>query len=226
MQARKQRRRAVAIALAFLSAVGLVVAAFGDRWLTVPEYGGDSNPSSPFRPRSAAIGLRTFERCKAGTCTQMSNSDLIDVLEAEIETIKQANLKLPAKEQLPLPRPPWHGFPVVGLMAFVFALIAAAGLLVGGVLAAAGKRVELPIMPTTIAVLGLALSIITACIFIATKPDLTEALVVGWTFITYGVAAVVGLAAVFPLNRAIRPIDAELGEAAATMSWGGSRDDQ
>jgi len=87
------------------------------------------------------------------------------------------------------------------------------------------KRVNMMIMPTTYAVLGIAGSIITGCIFVATKPDFTEQLVVGWSFIAFGIAAVLGLAAVFPLNRAIRPIDADLGEAASTMSWGGSRDD-
>jgi hypothetical protein len=41
----------------------------------------------------------------------------------------------------------------------------------------------------------------------------------------FGGGVVVALAAVFPLNRAIRPIDEELGDASATMSWGDSRDD-
>jgi len=212
--------------LALISAAGLAVGAFGDRWLALPDYHGDSNPSSPFQSSSGGMGLQTYERCRSGTCKSISNFDLIDLLEAEIAQIKEENSHLPAKEQRALPRPPWHGFPVVGIMAFVLALVASAGLVVGAAIALTGKRVALPIMPTTIAVLGLALSIITGCIFIATKPDLTDALVVGWSFIAFGAAAVIGLAAVFPLNRAIRPIDTELGEASATMSWGGSRDDQ
>ena len=226
MQARRQRRRAVAIILAFLSAAGLAVGAFGDRWLALPDYAGDSSVSSPFQSSSGGMGLRDYERCRRDVCKSISHSDLMDVLEAEIQQIKEENAKLPLKEQRALPRAPWHGFPVVGMMAFVLALVAAGGLLVGGIIALSGKRVTLPIMPTTIAVLGLALSIITGCIFIATKPDLTDALVVGWSFIAFGGAAVLGLAAVFPLNRAIRPIDTDLGEASATMSWGDSRDDQ
>ena len=225
MQARRQRRRALAIGLAFLAAAGLGVAAFGERWLTNPaEAGGTWGYDSAGFEKATGISLRSYERCGA-TCKSISNFDLIDVLEAEIERTKALNATLPAKEQLALPRKPWHGFPVVGMITFVCALIAAAGLLAGGVLALSGKRPELPIMPTTIAVLGLIGSIIAGCIFVATKPDMIEQMVVGWTFMAYGGAAVVGLAAVFPLNRAIRPIDVELGEAGSTMSWGGSRDD-
>lgn len=51
-------------------------------------------------------------------------------------------------------------------------------------------------------------------------------MMVGWTFMAFGGGTVVGLAAVFPLNRQIRPIDEELGEGSSTMSWGASRDDE
>jgi hypothetical protein len=224
MQARKQRKRAVAIVLAVISAAGLGVGAFGNRWLALPAAEETAYEGTAFE-RSAGMGLRAYEKCRRD-CKSISNFELIDLLEAEIKEIEAYNLTVPAKDQRALPRRPWHGFPVVGVMTFVCALIAAAGLLVGAALALAGSRKPLPIMPTTIAVLGLAGGIITGCIFVATKPDLTDPLVVGWTFITFGAAAVVGLAAVFPLNRAIRPIDTELGEASATMSWGGSRDDE
>jgi hypothetical protein len=223
MQARKQRKRGMAIVLAVIAAAGLGIGAFGDRWLALPAAEHSEYAGTAFE-RSAGLGLRAYEKCTR-TCKSVTNFELIDLLEAEIKEVEAYNLTVPAKDQRALPRRPWHGFPVVGVIAFVCAMIAAAGLLVGALLALAGKRVALPIMPTTIAVLGLAGSIITGCIFVATKPDLSDPLVVGWTFITFGAAAVVGLAAVFPLNRAIRPIDTELGEASATMSWGNSRDD-
>jgi hypothetical protein len=232
VQARKQQRRVVAILLAVVSAAGLAVGAFGDRWLATPHgdnisvrAGDISMTTAPGSERSAGIGLRAYERCY-GSCSSISNFELVDVLEKRIEQIKEENKGLPLREQVALPRYPWHGFPVVGIMTFITALIAAAGLLAGAVLALARRRVDMAIMPTTIAVLGLTVSIITGCIFVATKPDFAETLVVGWSFITFGIAAVLGLAAVFPLNRAIRPIDVELGEASATMSWGSSRDDQ
>jgi hypothetical protein len=66
---------------------------------------------------------------------------------------------------------------------------------------------------------------VTGCVFVATKPDAIEGVGVGWTFGVFGVGLVLGLAAVFPLNRQIRPIDEELGASSATMSWGASRDD-
>lgn len=224
MQARKQRRRATAIVLAFVSAAALIAGVFGPRWLQTPEGIGVTLERDEVV--SAGMGLRAFEMCHEQVCVSISNTALIDLLEKRIEQIREENKTLPAQQQRALPHAPWHGFPIVGYITLVAGLIAAAGLVIAGILAMAGKRIFVPIMPTTIAVLGLAIGIITGCIFVATKPDFTVSLVVGWTFITFGAGAVLGLAAVFPLNRAIRPIDEELGEASATMSWGASRDDQ
>jgi hypothetical protein len=103
-------------------------------------------------------------------------------------------------------------------------LLAAAGLVAGGVVALSGKRPEVPVMPTTVAVMGLFLAIVNGCIFVATKPAAIESMEVGWSFLTFGGAVVVGLIAVFPLNKQIRPIDHELGEASATMSWSNELD--
>jgi hypothetical protein len=76
-------------------------------------------------------------------------------------------------------------------------------------------------------VLGLVLALVCGCIFVATKPAeaVSENMGVGWTFFVFGAAIVTGLIAVFPLNRQIRPIDEELGEASATSSWTASLDD-
>lgn len=205
-------RRATAIILAILSAAGLVVAAFSPKWLA-----GSLDDRR-------GIGLRSYDACFHG-CSVGTNAEMIDRIEAEIEAIILANATRTEREQEAVPRPPWHGFPVVGWITFVASLVTAAGLLVAAALAIARKRTEWPILPTTIAVLGLIVAIITGCVFVATKPDAVELMGVGWSFMAFGGAAVVGLASVFPLNRQIRPIDEELGEASATMSWGGSRDD-
>jgi hypothetical protein len=221
MQGRKQSRRGTAIALAFISAAALVVGAFGDRWLQTPEGIGFELNDVPYR--SGNLGLLSFAACET-ECTTTSNSDLMDALDTWIATLKERNQGAPINLQRLIPHPPWHGFPVVGIITLVAALLAAAGLMSGALLALAGKRMEMVIMPTTIAVLGLAIGIINGCLVLATKPDVGE-MGVGWTFVAWGAGAVIGLAAVFPLNRAIRPIDEEIGAASATTSWGVSRDD-
>jgi hypothetical protein len=210
---RKQRRRVVAIVLAFASAAALVVAAFGNRWMIDPD-----------QEAAMSLGLREVELC-APTCETITNFEAIDHVEAEILRVVDYNSKVAENKMLPVPRAPWRGFPVVGWIAFVTSLVAAAGLVIGGTVGLAGKRIAFPIMPTTIAVLALGLAIINGMLVVATKPELMRFMTIGWTFYLFGGGAVAGLAAVFPLNRQIRPIDPELGAAAATVSWSVSRDE-
>lgn len=201
----------MAIALALVAAAGLVVAAFANRWLASPDL-------------EEGIGLREFEICN-GPCLTGTNFELMEHLDNEIARIVEANKHLTERDQRAVPRAPWHGFPVMGLIAFIASLMAAAGLVVAAVVAITGKRITWTVMPTTPVVLGLLFAIITGCVFVATKSEMIEGMGVGWGFMTFGGAVVVGLAAVFPLNRQIRWFDPELGAASATMSWGGSRDD-
>ena len=214
----------MAIVLAFLAAAALCVAALGPNWL----HNLDGNQT---------MGLGQYRVCAGSKCESVSNFKFIDMLYEQIDLIKVENKTRKAAEQQPVPREPWGGNPVVAIITLIMSVFAAAGLVWGAILALQRKRPELPIMPTTIAVLGLALAIINGCLFLATKPSLivdrgpiVEHLIddmgVGWTFWTFGIGAVLGLAAVFPLNRQIRPIDEELGAASATMSWGSSRDEE
>lgn len=213
MQENKQRgRRAMAIALALVAAAGLIVAAFTDRWLASPDY-------------EEGIGLRAFELCE-GRCATGTNFELVEALDLKRAMIIEANRHRTERDQVAVPRPPWHGFPIMGLTAFIASLIAAAGLAIAAAVAITGKRIGWPVMPTTLVVIGLLFAIVTGCVFVATKPEMIEGMGVGWGFISFGGALVVGLAAVFPLNRQIRWFDPELGAASATMSWGSSRDEQ
>ena len=211
----RQRRRVVAISLSFLAAAALIVAAFAQRWLVDPDH-----------PETLSLGLRTAEICEEGACVALSTSEVIDYVNAKIDKVVAYNKTVPPSSQVAVPRRPWDGFPVVGWIAFVASLIAAAGLFVGAVLALAGKRYELPIMPTTFAVLGIAIAIVNVALYMAMHPSVLITMTIGWSFPVYGFGAIAGLGAAFPLNRQIRPIDPELGAASATMSWGGSRDDQ
>jgi hypothetical protein len=209
----KKQNRMIPILLAIAAAAGLVVAAFGPRWLADPDHA------------DIGFGLTTFEECITGSkCKAGSIGDLLDKIDAEIAMINAHNETLPPREQVAAPKKPWRGFPVVGMIAFIGCLVAAGGLLVGAIVALANKRPEVPIMPTTLAVLGLFFAIVAGCVFVATKPAAVQMMEVGWTFYAFGGSIVTGLAAVFPLNRLIRPIDDELGEASATMSWGADLD--
>lgn len=210
--AKKKPNKYIAILLAFAAAAGLVVAAFGPRWLTDPDHSG------------AGFGLKSFEACIGADCETGSVFKLLDEIDKKIERVEAENKELPPAQQMAVPKKPWHGFAVVGMITFVMCLVAAGGLVVGAILALGGKRPEVPVMPTTLAVMGLFLAIVNGCLFVATKPAAIDSMEVGWSFLTFGGAVVLGLAAVFPLNKQIRPIDHELGEASATMSWSNELD--
>lgn len=210
-----QKSRMTPILLAIVGAAGLVIAAFGPRWLADPDHA------------NVGFGLTTFEEClTSSSCKSGSIAGLLDEIDRRIAQIEARNQTLPPREQSAVPKKPWRGFPVVGMIAFIGSLLAAGGLVVGSALALANKRPVVPIMPTTVAVLGLFFSIVAGCVFVATKPTAVQSMEVGWSFFVFGGGIVTSLAAVFPLNRLIRPIDDELGAASATMSWGTSRDDE
>jgi hypothetical protein len=202
----------MAILLAIIAAAGLAVAAFAPKWLA------DS------MDRDSGFGLLEYTEC-GDPCVTVTNFELIDTINAEIDRVIEMNKTRDPREQLSVPTRPWSGFAYVGWMAWLSCLLAAGGLLVAAALAIARKRIEWPVMPTTVVVLALIIGMVSGCVFVATKPAAIELMGVGWTFGAFGGALVFGIAAVFPLNRQIRPIDEELGAASATMSWGGSRDD-
>jgi len=207
------KSRLMPILLAFVGAVGLVVAAFGPRWLADPDHA------------KVGFGLTTFEDCiTESTCTSGSIADLLDKIDLEIAQIEKRNETLLPSEQISPPKKPWRGFPVVGMIAFIGSLVAAGGLVSGAAFALANKRPAVPILPTTIAVLGLMFAIVTGCVFVRTKPGAVQSMEGGWSFFVFGGAIVTSLIAVFPLNRLIRPIDEELGEGSATMSWSAELD--
>lgn len=207
-------KRVLAIALGLVAAAALAVAAFTPKWLATP------------LADDAGIGLRGAVVCDSGECAHMSNDALVAYIEAEIARVIEYNKTAEERHMRPVPRQPWAGWPVCGTIAFIGCLLTAAGLIVAAVLGVAGKRIDWPVMPTTIGVLGLIIAMVAGCVFVATKPEGMEELGLGWSFGVFGGGVIFGLAAVFPLNRQIRPIDEELGAASATMSWGGSRDEQ
>jgi len=105
-------------------------------------------------------------------------------------------------------------FSLLGWITFVCLAIAVPSLLISCVLVLAGKRLRLPIMPTTTALLGVAIAMLTGCVFVATKPGPPGYVGVGLGFFVFGAGVVLGLWSALALNKLMRPHDHDLLEDA------------
>jgi hypothetical protein len=66
------------------------------------------------------------------------------------------------------------------------------------------------VFPTTIALLGVMIGLLTGCVFVATKPGEAGSVGVAWSFWAFGLGAVTGLAGAQLLARQLRPADPDL----------------
>lgn len=167
--------------LAVIAAAALVAACFSHRWLANRHYGDFG-----YSPLS-------FQTCLA-TCTSITNFQVAEGTEQSAF----------AEDRVAL------AFPVAGLVTFIVLLLAAVGLIVAAALAVTRRRPDLPISPTTIALLGLMIGLISGCVFVATKPGGVGAVGVAWSFWAFGIGAVAGIAAAQLLATQIRPADPDL----------------
>jgi hypothetical protein len=101
-----------------------------------------------------------------------------------------------------------------GLVTWIAVGIAAVSLLIAIGIVLAGKRIRLPVMPTTTALLGILVSLVTGCLFVATKPGPAGYVGVGVGFFVFGAGVVLGLWSVLALNKLMRPHDPDLLEDA------------
>jgi hypothetical protein len=177
----RQPPRALGIVLALGAAALLVAACFSHRWLANKHLGDFGY--SPL----------AFQQCGA-TCETISN---FQVAEIASDSPFEEN-RVPA------------AFPVAGLITFAVLLIAAAGLVIAAGIAAAHRRPNLPISPTTFALLGIMIGLISGCVFVATKPGGVGAVGVAWSFWAFGIGSVAGIAGAQLLATQIRPSDPDL----------------
>lgn len=98
----------------------------------------------------------------------------------------------------------------LGWITLGCAALAALSLLVGAGLVLAKKRIMWPIMPTTTAILGVAVGLITGCVFVATKPGPPGYVGVHLGFWAFGAGVVLGIVAALMLNKLLRPYDPDL----------------
>lgn len=173
---------AAARVFAVIAAAALIAACFSHRWLA-NRYIGDFG----FSPLA-------LKACPGTGCESTSNFELYE--KAKDIPFEEARISI--------------AFPVAGLVTFIALLMAAVGLLVATALAVTGRRPELPIAPTTVALLGVMVGLISGCIFVATKPGGVGAIGVAWSFWAFGVGAVLGIAGAQLLAKQIRPVDPDL----------------
>ena len=220
MNPKQPEQRLLAVALALVAVIGLGYASVSRRWMYNPatmfgEYG--------FGPTGMFVCGDDY---KDKACERMSNSALIDrwheedlqedervaslvARGADASTISRAEA---IAKRLHEDHHTSGAFPLVGWLAFASCLLAALSLAAALALVALKKRPALPIMPTTTAILGIMLAIVTGCLFVATKPGGSGFIGVSFGFWGYGVGCVVGIAATLMLNRSLRPVDDELTE--------------
>lgn len=179
------KNRWLAIGLSLAAAACLVYAALTRQWLV---------NGNVYEQRG--FGLRSNYECaqslgEGNGCHESSNSEYL------------ANESHASSAFVP-----------TGWMTFVECLLAAVGLVAAAALALAGKRPDLPITPTTIALLALMASLITGCVFVATKPGAVGFVGVGTSFWLFGAGSVLGIAGAQLLAKVNRPIDPDLMEDA------------
>ena len=184
----------LSIALSLAAAALLVYAALSPNWL----INTSTNDTRSF-------GLRTYSECSRWTGLGGDKPTCAEVVRSNTEEVEVIRaLGLNAADQTS------SAFAPVGLIAFVVCFVAAGGLVAGAALVLARKRPELPIAPTTIAILAIMVALVTGCVFVATKPGPTGFVGVGLGFWAFGIGNVLGIAGAQLTAKAIRPRDPDL----------------
>jgi hypothetical protein len=174
----KKDNRMLGVGLSAASGLGLLVASFTHGWLVNIGY-------------DRAVSL--WSSCEDGQCT--SNFGVYSNLKEIAERIGDDG---PAVSSL---------WPVCGLVTILCCIAGGLGLLATAFFGFQNKRVTWPVQPTTVALLGIMLGLITGCVFIATKPGGVGHVGVGWSFWIYGIGSVVGIVGAQMLNKLIKPVD-------------------
>ena len=219
--------RWLATGLAVIAAVCLVFAALSKQWL----YNPRTRANGAIGSFEYAFGPMSMTRCAPtpdggeALCESMSNGDLVDDFRAEIDGARKRASSLPegtsqelmiaaqAEATMAADTLQTSGaFPLLGWITAVSCLVAAVSLVVITLLAIANRRVLWPVMPTTTALLGVAIGLICGCVFVAVKPGAAGFVGVSYGFWVFGGGCVLGLAAATLLNKHIRPLDMDLLE--------------
>lgn len=184
-------KRWLGIGLAALAAALLLYAALSRAWLHNPKLG-------------ISFGPRGCNNCcylvgDAGDGCSLSNAGFVD-------SMRTMAKKLGDTKAMPTS----SAFAPMGWATFSLCAIGAVGLLVTAALAFAKRRPQVAISPASVALLAIMASLITGCVFVATKPGPAGFVGVAPGFWAFGVGTVVGIAGAQMLAKLIRPVDPDL----------------
>lgn len=212
--AKKPDHKILAVVLAVIAAAGFTYAAVVTTWLYNPRnkqhfevgFGLVSN----FECEPALEGAK-------GECRSMSNSALVADWKKQLADIRERAKQDPADPQTQAfviqatselrASGVW---PALGWITLVCGALAALSLLACVALVLGKRRILWPIMPTTTAILGIGIGLITGCVFVAIKPGPPGYVGVGNGFWAFGVGVIAGIVAALMLNKLLRPHDPDL----------------
>ena len=190
LDGKPRENRMLAVGLAVIAAGLLIFAAFSRHWVSRP------GPDIGFGP----MGCTNCAPFAGHTGTDLSNAEFVSLLrEMGPEAAKTTS----------------SAFSPMGWATFALSLLAGLGLLGAAFMGSTRSRKELPIAPSSVALIGLMLSLITACVFVATKPGGPGFVGVSLGFWLYGIGAVMGIASAQMLAKLNRPEDPDLAAALA-----------
>ena len=200
----------VAVVLAIVAAAGMAYACIAQSWL--------HNPRTK-QQLTVGFGLLSNYECQGEECTRMSNRELVAAWQKQLADVRER-----AKQDAADPQTQafvaqamqelkvTSAFPTLGYVTLGCAALAALSLLACAGLVLAKKRVAWPIMPTTTAILGIAVGLITGCVFVALKPGPPGYVGVHLGFFAFGAGVIVGIIAALMMNKLLRPHDPDLLE--------------
>lgn len=187
----KKDNRQLAIGLAIAAAALLIFSAFSRSWV-----------ERPGRGNSIGFGPMGCHDCAmiVGESGNMSNGAFVtamrDQLGSEGTRVTSA------------------AFAPMGWVTFGLSLIAGLALLWGAFVAYQNKRPELAVSPPSIALLTLMLGMLTACVFVATKPGGPGFVGVSIGFWAFAGGLVAGIVGAQMIAKLIRPVDPDLLDGA------------
>ncbi len=188
----KKDNRQLAIGLAIAAAALLIFSAFSRAWVERPGFGDAGIGFGPMGCHDCGMIV--------GKSGNLSNGEFVSAMREQLgsEGAKHTS----------------GAFAPMGWATFGLSLLAGLALLWGAFVTYQNKRPELPISPPSIALLTLMLGMITACVFVATKPGGPGFVGVSLGFWAFAGGLVGGIIGAQMIAKLIRPVDPDLLDGA------------